>query len=394
MRLIHAQRIYSLPLLVSLLLTLAACKGGSAPATETPAPVPTSPRFAYVTNFDNNTVSTYTVDGNTGQLQLTGNVSAGANPNSVTAHPSGRYVYVVNRASNNVSAYAINAGSGDLAAIAGSPYPTSGTSPRFVAIDPLGRYAYVTNFGSGSIAIFSIDAATGVFTAVAGSPFATGTSVFFITVDPSGKFLYVANVNMALGSTISAFTINPGTGLLTAVAGSPFATGSNPLSLAIDPSGRFLYVATYGPLNYGSGGVSAYAIDATSGALTPITPFFRLSSLFSAGTGTNSVIVDPSGKYVYVANELSNDISMFTIDAGSGALTAMTGSPFPTTGTGPHSIAVDPSGKFAYVVNETSNDISVHPINATTGALMAAVGSPMPNGPGTGPRAIRIVQAP
>ena len=211
---------------------------------------------------------------------------------------------------------------------------------------------------------------------------------------PCGRFLYVSNVNLTAASSISAYAVDAGSGVLTAVAGSPFSPGSNPLSLVIDPIGRFLYVATYGPLNYGSGGVSAYAISTTSGALTPITPFFRLSSLYSAGTGSNSVAVDPSGKFLYVANEISNDISMFTIDASSGALTALAGSPFPATGAGPHSIIVDASGKFAYVVNEISNDISAYALDTASGAITAVVGSPMPNGVGNGPRSMRISVTP
>ncbi len=74
-----------------------------------------------------------------------------------------------------------------------------------------------------------------------------------VTVDPSGKFAYVANSG---SSNVSAYTINATTGALTAVPGSPFAAGTTPVSVTVDPSGKFAYVA-----NSGSDTVSAYTID-------------------------------------------------------------------------------------------------------------------------------------
>jgi 6-phosphogluconolactonase (cycloisomerase 2 family) len=66
-------------------------------------------------------------------------------------------------------------------------------------------------------------------------------------------------------NNVSGYTIDPSTGALTAIAGSPFQAGLNPFSVAVDPSGSFAYVA-----NLGSGNVSGYAIDPSTGALTAI----------------------------------------------------------------------------------------------------------------------------
>jgi 6-phosphogluconolactonase (cycloisomerase 2 family) len=72
-------------------------------------------------------------------------------------------------------------------------------------------------------------------------------------------------------------------------------------------------------------------------------------------------------------------ISAYTINATTGALTQITGSPFPA-GTNPSSVTVDPTGKFAYVPNLYDNTISAYTINATTGALTQITGSPFPAG--------------
>lgn len=77
---------------------------------------------------------------------------------------------------------------------------------------------------------FTINTTTGALTAVAGSPFAAGTNPRAITTDPSGKFAYVTNET---GNSVSAYSINTTTGALTAMAGSPFAVGTMPLGIVV-----------------------------------------------------------------------------------------------------------------------------------------------------------------
>src|SRR5260370_24828088 len=99
---------------------------------------------------------------------------------------------------------------------------------------------------------------------------------------------------------------------------------------------RFAYVA-----DYGSNNVSAYTIDGTTGALTPVA-----GSSFQAGTGPTSVTVDPTGPFAFVTNKLSNNDSAYSINGTTVALTPVPGSPFPA-GTDPYSVTVDPPGQLA-----------------------------------------------
>jgi 6-phosphogluconolactonase (cycloisomerase 2 family) len=78
--------------------------------------------------------------------------------------------------------------------------------------------------------------------------------------------------------------------------------------------------------------------------------------------------MDPTGKFAYVANAASNDISMYTISAATGILTSMGRT---AARTSPSSIAIDPSGKFVYVTNFGADNISTYSIDAATGALTA-----------------------
>jgi len=309
-----------------------------------------------------------------------GSTAAGGNPNSVAVDPSGKFAYVVNSTQatlpvGSVSAYIIDAASGALTPVAGSPFP-AGTLSRSITVDPSGRFAYVANSMSNNVSAYTIDATSGALTAVTGSPFAAETGPASVTVDPSGRFAYVANGDLGGSNNVSAYTIDAATGALTLVAGSPFAAGTGPLSVTVDPSGKFAYVANSGFFG-GASNVSAYTIDATSGALTPIA-----GSPFAAGTGPLSVTVDPSDRFVYVANFSSNNVSAYTIVATSGALTAVAGSPFAATPS-PRSVTVDPSGQFAYVANLGSDNVSAYTIDAATGALTAVAGSPFPAGSGS-----------
>jgi len=197
------------------------------------------------------------------------------------------------------------------------------------------QFAYVANDSGNSVSAFSIGA-NGALTPVPGSPFAAGIGPLSVAVDPTGKFAYVLNVETPpdfINGTVLAYSIGAN-GALTPVSGSPFAAGSLPQSVAVDPTGKFAYVA-----NGLSNNVSAFSIGA-NGALTPAS-----GSPFAAGPGPDSVAVDPTGKFAYVANGLSNNVSAFSIGA-NGALTPVTGSPF-VAGTTPVSVAITPLVPFA-----------------------------------------------
>ncbi len=91
-------------------------------------------------------------------------------------------------------------------------------------------------------------------------------------------------------------------------------------------TGGFAYVANCGAVGCGgfpAGNVSAYRIDGTTGALTPVA-----GSPFPAGINPLAVTVDPRGQFAYVANLSSYDVSAYTIDGTTGALTPVAGSPF------------------------------------------------------------------
>jgi probable HAF family extracellular repeat protein len=170
--------------------------------------------------------------------------------------------------------------------------------------------------------------------------FAAGTSPISVAVDPNDRFVYVANQG---SDDISGFSINLPSGGLTALATSPDGPVAGGFtSVTFDPSGGFVYLA-------GSGGVSAYIIQTnptddeilTPPAFPPVIPAYGLltpvtGSPFGGGT-PGFAAVDYTGTFLYAANKSSNDVSAYTLDLG--VLKPIAASPFPT-GSGPVSIAL------------------------------------------------------
>src|SRR5215472_13680427 len=100
----------------------------------------TVPRFAYVPNFNDNTVSIYAVNASTGQLRDNGYVLAGHGPGEATL--AGSFLYVSNFSSNNISAYSANPSNGVLEPVAGSPF-TAGTGPTSLRASVNGKFLFV-----------------------------------------------------------------------------------------------------------------------------------------------------------------------------------------------------------------------------------------------------------
>jgi DNA-binding beta-propeller fold protein YncE len=124
-------------------------------------------------------------------------------------------------------------------------------------------------------------------------------------------------------------------------------------------------------LTANGGDLEGFSINAVTGALTPLagSPF---ASFLATGLQAH-----PSGKYIYVSDE-GNGIRAFSIN-GMGALAEIAGSPFPA-GNEPFGVSVDFGGKFLYTANFVSHDISGYAIDPNTGKLAPVPGSPIAAG--------------
>jgi len=178
------------------------------------------------------------------------------------------------------------------------------------------------------------------------------------------------------GYAVSMYTVNSCTGAFTPATPASIATGySYPQSeaeqMVVDPAGRFAYVANLVSNASDLSTISMYTINSTTGALTPTTP-----ATVPTGWFPQEIAIDPLGRFVYTANTDDSSVSMFTINQTTGVLTPTTPASVSTmipgeTLSDPCFLTVDPTGRFLYVTALDSIDstVDMFTIDQTTGVL-------------------------
>jgi 6-phosphogluconolactonase len=354
-----------------LAFTFTACggeNGSSGGGTHPPQPA----EFLFAADAGG-AIETLDVDMNSGKLAGDA-TSTGSNGITIATNTSGTFLYAAAPSTNAIEGFSIDT-TGALSTIAGSPFPAPGAGGiAGVAIDPAGTFLYATTdtapsgTGTGLLAVFSIDSTSGALSQITGSPYPAGISPQQIVVAPSGQFLYICDSERGT----LAFSLT--SGVPRPISGSPFPGGSQ--GLAFVHNGSYIYGVDIDNL------VTAYSVDGATGLLAavPGSPF-----LDPAGTGSlaGAIVIDPSGSFLYTYNifGLPNTISGFAINSSTGALSSVPGSPFDasdyTAFLSFANVVIDPSGEFLYASCADSNcGILAFKIDATTGTLTSVTGSP------------------
>ena len=197
-----------------------------------------------------------------------------------------------------------------------------------------GKFIYIYHNGHNVVTGYSVGV-NGAITQLQGSPFSTGAlendggfiGIKEATAVQVGNHLFVSNSE---SRNISAFAINPDTGFLTSVTGSPFPTGlpfRGQSSLAATPNGKFLYQGFAG-----QNAIAGYSI-ASDGTLVGLAGFPMLVG------GLFNIQVSPDGRFLAIAQWFDRKIAMYRI-GNDGTIVAVPGSPFPTAGGG-NSVGVE-----------------------------------------------------
>jgi 6-phosphogluconolactonase len=335
-------------------------------------------RFVYVAGLDN--ITGFSIDGSTGALTpLTGSPFNAPGIRSVIIDPSNRFLLAP--VVSSVAVFTIDRTSGSLHQVDQSPFATGSAHPCGGAVAPNGKFAYITHCGPGAIAMFAMDLVSGALSPLAGSPLQLNiASVNSIVLSSDGQFAYAAANDGSTTGNIHSYAVEPLTGVLNPLVGSPLALpgafglpGVDAGTITSDFSGRTLYV----PSSVGSA-VFGFTIDAANGSPSEIAGSpFQVPPLAIPPFGGNpsAVAVHPSGKFAYVAAVGLNGVLTYTRDVTTGALTLVSPTATPA-GNQPTSLAMETSGKFLYAGNNMGG-LSAYSIDATTGLLTAVPGSPI-----------------
>lgn len=341
--------------------TITATEGTLTPGTATLTVVTGTTHYAYVSNFNSGSIQSYTVSTSTAPYLTplaTYPTSGTVSSEQTVIHPSGQFIYYTD-GGTFVWVVKVNAATGALTSSGFTSVPAgSATSLSFIAIDPYGRFLYVSNDVDSTIYGFTINQTTGQLTAMTGSPFSANLSTpYCVIIDRSGSYLYATNNTGGTGGTgdISAYNINQTTGALTAFTSNPtIATGTGPILATLNPSGVTLYTANFDGVSTNT--ISAYSIG-SGGALTHIG-----DTTVSGATSIFNVAVNPADTYLYVVDTgnpgaspaTNGQVLGYNIGSGGAIGSAVSGSPF-AAGLDPQAgIAIDPTGTLLAV--EDSGD--------------------------------------
>ena len=235
------------------------------------------------------------------------------------------------------------------------------------------KFLYVNPLGVGGPYATAIQSNGALTLQTSGSAF--NNIPMTMAIDPSGSFVFQTALQYQLTAQggLFAYAIDRSTGSLTTAAGSPYAIAQTVYDDVVDNTGKFLYVQ-------GTSGVFGFSIQSGTGALTalPASPFPDAGSPFSPGPGSfpaTLMAIDQTNHFLYVST--SAGISAYMIDPSAGTLTAISGSPFASTVSGSWSIIVTPNNKFLYQLQETNTGVMYgYSIDQSSGALTALSGSP------------------
>jgi 6-phosphogluconolactonase (cycloisomerase 2 family) len=275
---------------------------------------------------------------------------------------------------NTVSAFQVN-GDGSLTLLAGSPFATGGNgggsdvNAGNITTTGRGRRSllYAANNQDGTISVFRIDPLTGQLVLVAGSPFPAGTpsgnTNFSLAATLDGEFLFSTDEASTL---VHAFAINRQNGALTEVAGSPFNVGAFSEGMKVSPNGRLLVI--------GLKSIDAVGVFAISdqGALSPVP-----GSPFLASGMATAVDINCDGNRVFVSNAGLNVIDVYSM-AVNGSLSMVPGSPFPSGGTSTiNALTLSRNNRHLFTSDLFDQAVSSLAVGKD-GALVGVPGSPFP----------------
>ncbi|MFE3850179.1 lactonase family protein [Streptomyces griseorubiginosus] len=349
----------------------------SSPAPPSPSPSPTGtrsrraatgPRPLYLGTYTTVEgggpgIGLATYDAAGGRITGTGTITGVTNPSYLALHPDGRTLYAV----AEQDAGAVTAVRLADRKVLGSR-STGGAGPCHLSVHPGGRWLLSANYGSGSVAVHPIDASgalgerreTVTHSSPAPGPGQDGPHAHQFLTSPDGGHVLAVDLGT---DTVYTYRLNERSGALTQVAQAHTRPGAGPRHLTFHPGGRYAYLA-----NESDNTVAVCAYDRASGRLT-------VGAAQSTGTGAGTsypaqFLVTANGSFAYLANRGDNSLTRYAVEADGARLRLL--DTVPVRGDFPRHIAFSPDGTLLFAANQRSGTVSVFHVNAKSGALRLA----------------------
>jgi 6-phosphogluconolactonase len=294
------------------------------------------------------------------------------NPSFLTIDRSKRFLYAVNevgeflqKPGGAVSAFAIDPVTHNLRLL--NQQATLGADPCYLSVDSRKRTLLVANYSGGNISVLPVrsDGTLGMVAEVEQDEGSgpkeqqKGPHAHCVIFDRFERHALTADLG------IDKVMIYRFEGGKLSPAKQPFAelkAGAGPRHLSLHPTGKYLYV-----INELDSTMSAFKYDEREGSLTMIETVSTLPSDFIGTSYCADVHVSPSGKFLYGSNRGHNSIVGFEIDQRTGKLGLI--EHVSTEGNWPRNFTIDPTGGFLLVANQRSDNVVVFSIDPATGRL-------------------------
>ncbi len=308
--------------------------------------------IVYVSCAESREIDVFALDTNSGEVRLRQRLATSGAPSPLKLSPDGRRLYAGLRAENAILALGIDSGSGELAPLGSAPAPAG---PTYVACDQAMRFVFSASYGDNSLAVFPLDAR--------GAPLAASQvetdlpRCHAALTDASNRWLLVP---MLGADAIRSYRLGDD-GRLTANAPAmtPVRQGSGPRHLVFSPDNRHVHC-----LNELDGSIDVFAFDAGAGSLALKQSISMLPHGFTGKPWAAELRVTPDGRFLYATERTASVIAVFAVDLPSGQLSLFGHYP---TETQPRGMGIDPSGRWLVAAGELSGRLTVYSLNPSTG---------------------------
>lgn len=320
-------------------------------------------------------VYVYKFNTETGENSFVSSVKT-SNPSYLAVSPNQKYVYAVNEnadsarftVTGHVAAFSFDKATGRLNFI--NRQESGGKHPCYVSIDKNGKWVIVGNYSSGSLAVLpvksngSLDSAVQVIQhegSSVNSERQESAHVHATVLSKNNKTLYVPDLGMDM---VMLYNFDSKTGKLKEMRIPSVATepGAGPRHIDVHPNGKYAYL-----VEEMTGGISVYKIE-SDGHLSLLQNISGLPRDFTGTVGSADIHVSPDGKFLYCSNRgESNTIGIFSINPGNGQLRWIDHQS--TMGKTPRNFNLDPTGNFLLVANQNSDEIVIFKRDKETGLL-------------------------
>ena len=302
-----------------------------------------------------------------GRMAYLNEVDDVTNPSYVTTSADNKFLYAVNEGpQGGVSSFTFNGNTGKMVLI--NKQPTQGADPCYILEDKEQRNIFIANYTSGSLAVFPVNkdgsiAPLSHLIQDSGSSVVKdrqqGPHVHNAILTNNEKYLLYTDlgtdkVNIMRYKASKNPSLTPADPASVSVA-----PGNGPRHLVFSASDKYLYL-----IQEIGGFINTYSYD--NGNLKQIQTLSMLTPAMKGNIGSAAIKISPDGRFLYASNRgNANDIVQYAIDPNNGTLTFV--SRTPSLGKGPRDFVIDPSGKFLVVANQNSDSIFVYRLDPATG---------------------------